>query len=71
MIFIDIEFLIIPDYEMISICFKTNLLFFFFQKNPANSCSYGQVFFFFYHHIYSMIQNCLNRFIRDYKFKLI
>jgi hypothetical protein len=46
MIFIDIEFLIIPDYEMIWICFKTNLLFFFFQKNPANSCSYGQVFFF-------------------------
>ena len=32
MIFIDIEFLIIPDYEMISICFKTNLLFFSFKK---------------------------------------
>jgi hypothetical protein len=71
MIFIDIEFLIIPDYEMISICFKTNLLFFSFKKILQTLVVTVKFFFFFYHHIYSMIQNCLNRFIRDYKFKLI
>jgi len=47
MIFIDIEFLIIPDYEMISICFKTNLLFFSFKKILQTLVVTVKFFFFF------------------------